>query len=245
MEEDKDLTPQEPTEEPNKEQTEPPEPAARPEETPPSPEPEGIDMPEHPLVNGDQDLTDTPTPVDEALEESKAEKEPTKFQLFMHKALIWSGVVVGAALVGFLAFYFAFFRPQAAELQTAEDDLTAAKSQIATQDAASAEMNQMLTQLEDAEFHATLLDISTDVYAARLALADDNTVAAKAALANTEIKISGIKDDLAAFDARLAENLPQRLSLIRSSIDSDIENAIADCDILLGDLSEAEDALMP
>lgn len=243
MIEEENLTPQETPEEEQKENVEIKD-ASRPEETPDTPE--ALEMPSHPLVDDTKDLSGTPTEVEEkTLEESETQKEPSKFQQLMRKVLIWLGVVIAAALAGFLAFYFAFYRPQAAELETVTDDLNSANSRIATQDATFADVQDKLTTLESAEFHAALLDISTDVYAARLALTEDNTVAAKAALVQTEGKVTAIQDELAAFDAKLANDLPQRLRLIRSGIDSDIENAIADCDILLDDLSEAEAALMP
>lgn len=243
MIEEENLTPQEPPEE---EPTGTPDmmDTSRPEETPIVPEP--IEPLPTPPVDGDKDLAETATEIKEdTLEESQTQKEPSKFQVFMRKLLIWAGIVIAAALAGFLAFYFAFYLPQAAEFKALDADLTAATEQIATLEAENTDLSGQLESLSAAEFHALLLDIETDIYAARLALDEEDTVAAKAALAQTDAKAAAIQDDLAAFDTKLATELPQRISLIRSGLEGDIQSAIADCNILLDKLSGAEAALMP
>ena len=54
-----------------------------------------------------------------------------------------------------------------------------------------------------------------------------------------------ILDDIRDFDSGLADTLPQRLDLIRTNIDRDVETAIEDCNQLIEDLLAVEAALYP
>jgi hypothetical protein len=82
-----------------------------------------------------------------------------------------------------------------------------------------------------------------DIYAARSALTDENTSAAKSAISDTEDTLDEMIDVIRDFDTNLAETLPQRLRLIRANIDGNIENAIADCDLMIKDLRDIEKSL--
>lgn len=186
-----------------------------------------------------------PLPEEKTGEEVESKPEPTKFQRFMRQALIWLGVVAAAFLAGFLTFYFTLYRPQSKTVDDLENTMSDLESQITSLEAENAELQDQVQDLENAEFHSTLLDIMTDVYTARLALTVEDTLAAKSALTNTGAKLASIEDKLADFDTGLAAGLPQRLNLIRTNIDRDVEKAIADSDLLIDDLQEVESALFP
>jgi uncharacterized protein YoxC len=217
MEEDKQVEPQEQPEETPIDEPSTPKPLPFLESYPDEPELPGIDL----------------------------KKEPTKIQLFMRKALIWFGVVAVAFLAGFITFYLTLYRPQSQTVDNLEATIADLEDQLTSLEAESADLNQQLGVLEDAVFHSVLLDVMTDAYTARLALTVEDTLAAKSALRNTASKLAEIEEQLAAFDTGLAAGLPQRISLIQTNIDRDVEKAIADADLLIDDLQEVESALFP
>ena len=169
-------------------------------------------------------------------EETEAVKEPSKFQQFLRQGLIWLGVIAGGFLAGFLTFYFVLYQPKVAALEEAESQVQGLQSQLDT-------VNSRLETLEDADTHRTLLEAMVDAYDARLAMARENVVAAKSALSGTTATLEEISAEIEAFDSGLASALPQRIELIRTNLDRDLETAIADCDQLIEDLIEVEQAL--
>lgn len=182
-------------------------------------------------------LSETPGELGAGQEdETEAVKEPTKFQRFLRQALIWLGVIAGGFLAGFLTFYFVLYQPKAAALEEAESQVQGLQSQLDT-------VNSQLEALEDADTHRALLEAMVDAYDARLAMAQENVVAAKSALSGTTATLEGISAEIEAFDSGLASALPQRIQLIRTNLDRDLETAIADCDQLIEDLIEVEQAL--
>ncbi len=182
-------------------------------------------------------LSETPGELGvEQEEETEAVKEPTKFQRFVRQALLWLGVIAGGFLAGFLTFYFVLYQPKAAALEEAESQVQALQSQLDT-------VTSRLETLEDADTHRSLLEAMVDAYDARLAMAQENVVAAKSALSGTTATLEGISAEIEAFDSGLASALPQRIQLIRTNLDRDLETAIADCDQLIEDLIEVEKAL--
>ncbi len=183
-------------------------------------------------------LTSTPEGSIPEQEETEAVREPSRFQLFLRRTLIWFGVVAGAFLAGYLTFYFVLFRPQVAELDTAQQQVESLQADL---DSATGQ----LEALTGAYQHRALLQVLVDVYDARLALAEEDVVAAKAALIGTAAVLDEILGEIQAFDSGLAETLPSRLALIRTNLDRDIETAIADCNQLIDDLREVEQALYP
>lgn len=170
-------------------------------------------------------------------------KEPTRFQVFMRRLFTWLAVVAIAYLGGFITSYVTNYQPKVEELALSEAALEDAQDEIKD---LNAEINLVTGQrdaLETADQYRTLLAIMADTYSARLAMVQENTAAAKSALSDTPDKLDEIIEVIRLFDANLAESLPQRLTLIRTNIDGNLENAIADCDLLLKDLRDIEKAL--
>jgi len=145
-------------------------------------------------------------------------------------------VIAGGFLAGFLTFNFVLYQPKAAALKEAESQILDLQFQLDT-------ANSQLATLEDADTHRALLEAMVDAYDARLAMAQENIVAAKSALSGTTATLEEISDKIKAFDSGLASALPQRIELIRTNLDRDLETAIADCDQLIEDLNEVEQAL--
>lgn len=214
-------------------------PAEPPMESPLPPRPE--DMPE----TGTSDLSATPEPMEDALGETEQQKEPTKFQLFMRKALTWLGIGAVVFLAGFATFYFTLYQPKVDALEQTEAQLTQANDDIQALESELADAQSEAEALAEADAHQALTSVMVNLYAARLALVEEDTVAAKSALNTTAATLSEITDLIAGFDAGLAETLPQRLNLVITNIDRDPETAISDCDQMLKDLSQAESVLFP
>ena len=173
----------------------------------------------------------------------EAVKEPTRFQRFMRKALTWLAVVAVAFGAGFATFYFTLYQDKVDQLDQAEISLTESEQTAAN---LASQLKKVTAERDDlvmAQDYSKLLTIMVDVYAARSALTDKNTSAAKSALSDTQDTLDEIIEVIRDFDANLAETLPQRLRLIRANIDGNIENAIADCDLMIKDLRDIEKSL--
>ncbi len=170
-------------------------------------------------------------------------KEPTAFQRFIRQAVTWLAVVAVAFLAGMITFYFTLYQPKIDQLNQTEANLSETEQEL---NALTAELQEVTAQrdaLENAQDYRMLLSIMVDIYTARLALTQENTSAAKTALSDTEDTLTAILSVIREFDANLASTIPQRLSLIRTNIDGNIENAIADCDLMIKDLRDIEKAL--
>ena len=189
------------------------------------------------------DLTAEPEGMEDVYAEIKQEKEPTKFQKFLRKALIWLGVGAVLFLAGFLTFYFTLYRPNQDALKETKAQLTQVENDLQSVQTKLDNANQRIENLQSADAHRVLLEVVVDIYAARLALSQDDAVAAKSTLSNTDETLNEVLDAISAFDATLAETLPKRLNLIVTNIDSDPEKAIADCDLMIDDLLKVEIAL--
>ena len=195
----------------------------------PSPRPE---LPPHPERN----LGEIPGTPPADLDAVEGVKQPSRFRMAVRRFFIWFTVIAVSFLGGFLTFYFVLHQPVVAELETAQADVTTLQAQVES-------ITSQLAGMEDATQHRDLLVVIADVYDARLALSEENVVAAKSALSDTSIALDNILGNIEPFDSNLASALPQRLSLILSNLDRDVETAMADCDQMLEDLLEVEAAL--
>ncbi|MGD2027680.1 MAG: hypothetical protein PVI99_07675 [Anaerolineales bacterium] len=202
-----------------------------------------VQPPEPPPGLEFSDLTAEPDQMEDAYAEIEQEKEPTKFQIFLRKALIWLGVGAVMFFAGFLTFYFTLYQPKADALEETEAQLAQAEEDLQSLQTDMDNANRRIENLQSADEHRALLEVVVDIYAARLALTQEDTVAAKSTLSNTDEILDDVLDDISAFDAALAKTLPQRLNLIVTNIDRDPEKAIADCDLMIDDLFEVEIAL--
>jgi hypothetical protein len=145
-------------------------------------------------------------------------------------------IFVVVFLAGAATLYFWQLRPTQDTLEQTQMDLDHAKESI----------TDLQAELDQADFdmsYAAFLEVQADVYAARLALVEEDALGAKAALANTEDYLEMILEDVAGFDQALADSLPQRLSLIVTNLDADVERAILDAELLSEDLIKVYDAI--
>ena len=169
--------------------------------------------------------------------------EPTRFQRFMRKALTWLAVVAIAFGAGFATFYFTLYQDKVEQLDQVETTLAEAEKAATDLSNQLEDVTAERDDLSQAQEYRQLLSIMVDIYAARSALTEENTSAAKSAISDTQDTLDEIINVVRDFDTNLAETLPQRLRLIRTNIDGNIENAIADCDLMIKDLRDIEKSL--
>jgi chromosome segregation ATPase len=177
-----------------------------------------------------------------------------RFHRFWRTSLIWLAVVALAFLAGVLIFNFLRYQPLNERLNQTQDELTQSNQNISNLEAKLTTTSNKVTILENdnqvlqseldtATTHLELLQVLVDVNNARLALVDGDVPAAKASLKNTSAKLEVITPRIAEVDTNLAQSMPQRLALILAGLDSDIETAKVDLELLTGNLLDVETAL--
>jgi hypothetical protein len=181
---------------------------------------------------------------------------------FARNALIGLGIVVFIFFAGFLTDHFVRYQPMSASLasdvQSLENELSEARQRVSELEGENeslsgslATANSQVASLENenenlraeldmAEMHILLLHTLEDFNAANIALANGDISGAKVALINTSNRIERLKPLIATVDAVLAENLPSRLSLVLSAMETDPETARADLDLLAKNILNIE-----
>ena len=181
-------------------------------------------------------------------------KGPGKAGVIFRSLLIGLGVIVVAFLAGVLTYHLVRYKPtetslsqanqSIADLQTSSDALTSqldiANRQISN---LKSENQALQTSLETAELHIELLQALAEINAAHIALTKQDVAAAKVALSNTGIRLESLKPSIGSVDAALADNISQRLALINTSMDNDLESARAELGLLANNLINVETLL--
>lgn len=174
-----------------------------------------------------------------------------RFRRIWRTALIWLTVVAVAFLAGVLTFYFMRYKPLNESLTQTQGDLVEANQNISDLEANLSATNDRVgtlesenqaiqSELDAVTTHLELLQVLAQVNIARLALVDDDVVGAKTALENTSAQLEALAPRIAEVDANLAETMPQRLALILAGLNSDVETAKVDLELLTGNLLDVE-----
>ena len=98
-------------------------------------------------------------------------------------------------------------------------------------------------EIELTTTHLELIQVLVDVSNTRVALFLDDVEEAKATLVNTQQRLENLLPRIAEFDPSLAQDMPQRLNLIISGLDRDIETAKIDLELITKDLLGIEEAV--
>ncbi|MBN2044254.1 MAG: hypothetical protein JW757_04465, partial [Anaerolineales bacterium] len=106
------------------------------EETLTDPSIDSPEIPPHPAIS----LSDMPEEAPGAEEELAEVKEPTQFQLFARRALIWFGVALAFFAAGFAVFYFVLYQPKVAELEDLQTQIVNLEAEIETLEAAKTKL---------------------------------------------------------------------------------------------------------
>lgn len=205
--------------------------------------------PEQPAQNRPFDLAqDKPAPP------APAKPQMGRLRRFWRATLIWLAVIAVAFLAGILTFNYMRYKPLNERLVQAQGELSQATQSISDLKAKLAVASDKVTALERdnqalhseldaAQTHLELLQVLAQVNNARLALVDGDIPGAKAALENTSAQLEAIAPRIAEGNPALAESMPQRLALILSGLEGDVETAKVDLELLTGNLLDAETAL--
>lgn len=191
----------------------------------------------------------------EVKHDEKAEKKPpTRFQLFLRKALIGLVIVALIFLAGFLTDHFVRFAPLADTLQTTQselDDANQAMSELKAEiermtrinQAAQDEIDSLEAELSAVRANALFYQVLVDVNAARISLFMEDAEGAQAALADTQDNLEALLPAIDAVDPDLALSLPRRLELIVSGLARDPETGLIDLELFTKDLLALEPLL--
>lgn len=226
-------------------------------ETPEQPDSEAIQTTEAQEL--DEEILQEPEPVtgkepEEKLEEIAEKQPPTRFQLFLRKALIGLGIVIVIFLAGFLTDHFVRYAPLAdtldetrVELEAVNQDLSELKAENALLErinrSAADQMAAMEAELAAVRANALFYQVLVDVNTARLALFMEDIEGAQAALADTQDNLEALLPAISEVDTELALSLPRRLDLIVSGLERDPETGRIDLELFTKDLLELQPLL--
>jgi septal ring factor EnvC (AmiA/AmiB activator) len=217
---------------------------------PDQPTPKATDTPQAPIQS---------EPISVPAETKKA--RPGRLQRFFRKALVWLIVVAFAFLAGMIADHYLRYRPLSEDLAHTRTELDHANQSISDLQAELERLNTTIQEANDrvasleggrkslqeeldtARAHLELLQVLVEISNARLALFLNDTEGAKAALVSTPQRLDNLSPHITEFDANLAQNMSQRLSLIITGLERDTETAKIDLELLTKNLLDIEAAL--
>ena len=206
----------------------------------------------------------TPAPTEPASLSEKAEKtKPGRFQRILRTVLIWLVVLALLFMAGVITDEFLRYKPLAETMSKVQSDLDQANQELsnlqaeadrlkAANQAATNQINSLESdnkalqnELDTANTHFELYQVLVDVTNARLALSLSDVEGAKAALANTSKLLDNLLPFITKFDPNLAKSMPQRLDLIITGLDRDIETAKIDLELFSKDLLVVDASMFP
>lgn len=201
-------------------------------------------------------------------EEEALTKEESRSRRFFRKFIRWTVGLLIVFSIGFLTALFAIYNPKVDELDQSknnlsdagttiselEDQIAGLQDQIAGLNGQIDTLNQQITDLETQNqellaqqdgfnLHIALLKARTDVVSAQVELYEGNPAQARVLLESTSQTLTLIETLLPDDLKDVIAPLQNRLELAIGEIDENPETAIADLNILAGDLLEIENAL--
>ncbi len=183
-------------------------------------------------------------------DETEAPRKPTALGRFFTKVIRWTSGIAIIFGFGVVLTWVVRVVPQARDLRTVRDDLSAASGLIADLEQTVAGLHELeqnnadlQAELASAEQHINLLYILGDIGTARLALAKDDLSAARIALAGTDERMSRLQAFLEGDDANTIVGLRVRLQQAISEIDINTFAADGDLAIISNDLQNIESDL--
>ena len=181
--------------------------------------------------------------------EDRIEKPPpSKFNIFLKKALVWLVVVLIAFAAGFLLNYFLLYQPINAERSALEGQLEETietVSRLETENSRiSTQLDETMEALEAATANALYYQLLVDVNQARVKLFMDDIEGAQESLVTTQDTLEALLPLIESIDADLALSLPRRLDLIVSGIVRDPETGMIDLELFTLDLLALEPLLI-
>ena len=173
---------------------------------------------------------------------------PSKFRLFLNRALRWITGFMLVFVFGVAAMWVIRVRPAQAEIKSLQAELDAMQDQITTLEEQvrsllplEEENASLQAELAKTEQQMAIRGVLVDVTSAQLAMAQEDPVAAKAALAGTDDRLQKLGVELVGKDT--LEGLRTRLALVVDELDSDAFAAKRDLQILANNLISLERSL--
>jgi multidrug efflux pump subunit AcrA (membrane-fusion protein) len=188
-------------------------------------------------------------------------QQPVRPQRFFRKVLIWLVIAVIIFSGGMAADHFLRYKPLSeasaatqAELDQARQDLDNIQADVdrlnrsnqAAGDAIAAletEKKALLDELDLTATHLELFQVLVDVSNARVALFLENVPEAKTNLLKTQQRLENLLPRITEYDPTLAQDIPQRLNLIISGLDRDVETVKIDLELITKDLLNIEETV--
>jgi hypothetical protein len=206
----------------------------------------------------------TPLPPEPApASEQGDKKKPGRFQRILRTVLIWFVVLALLFMAGVITDEFLRYKPLAETVNKAQSELDRAHQELSNLQAEADRLNvvnkaaydqinflesnnkKLQKELDTANAHLALLQGLVDVTDARLSLSLNDMEGAKAALVDLPQLLDNLLPFITEFDPNLAKSMPQRLDLIITGLDRDIETAKIDLELFSKDLIEVESAIFP
>ncbi|MFN2215437.1 MAG: hypothetical protein ACK2TS_00690 [Anaerolineales bacterium] len=178
----------------------------------------------------------------------EAEKPPKKKELskgrrVWRKFLLWLTLIAVVFLAGVLTLNYVRLQPTLRELTQAYQTIADLEGQVSDLTAQLAAAESTSDSLQGADAHREFLQVQLDISSARLALEKGDVEAAKGALSETTKRLQALIPEIKKVDAGLSDSLPQRLSLVLSGLDGNVDNAAVDLGLLADDLQNLVDTL--
>jgi hypothetical protein len=177
------------------------------------------------------------------VEKPPKKKELSKGRRVWRKFLLWLTLIAVVFLAGVLTLNYVRLQPTLRELTQAYQTIADLEGQVSDLTAQLAAAESTSDSLQGADAHREFLQVQLDISSARLALEKGDVEAAKGALSETTKRLQALIPEIKKVDAGLSDSLPQRLSLVLSGLDGNIDNASVDLGLLADDLQNLVDTL--
>jgi hypothetical protein len=173
---------------------------------------------------------------------------PSRFRLFLSRALRWVTGFMVVFVLGILAMWVIRVRPaqdmlqsRQAEIDAMQDQITSLEERVQSFLPLEEENTSLKAELAETEQQMAIRGVLVDVTSAQLAVAQEDPVAAKAALAGTDERLQKLDVELVGTDT--LEGLRTRLALVVDELDSDTFAAQRDLQILANNIISLERSL--
>jgi len=211
-------------------------------------QPKSQPEPENPDSIETEQHEQEPLGPEQAQEPSPEKRPPSRFVIFLRKAVIGLLIVAAIFFAGFLTDHFARYSPVSKELEQTSAELSVLEGENDRLTSANQAANDKIAGLEaelaaataKMKFYQVLVDVNT----ARIELFMDDIESAKAALVDTQANLEDLLPFIEEVDSELALSLPRRLDLIISGLERDPETGLIDLELFTKDLLELEPLLV-
>jgi hypothetical protein len=170
-------------------------------------------------------------------------EQPSRFTLWLRRALGWAIAVIVVFGLGAAANWYFQVRPKAVLLEQQTSELEAARLELESLRPRAAEAEELRAALGRAERRGLALEALANVNEARVAVVGRNPAAARTPLGRADVVLVRLKNLVAGEQAAAVTEVRERLGLVRDELDSDDFAAERDLEIVTNSLTELAEAL--